>query len=118
MKGRQRGVTLLGLIVASFFVAVAALLGIKVIPEYLEHWQLKRVVKKVAMETHADASVRQIRDSFDKQASVHSINSVTGADLEISKHYGQITVSFAYEKRIPLFSNVSLLLAFRGSSKD
>jgi Tfp pilus assembly protein PilE len=118
MRVRQRGVTLFGLLFASIVVAVAALLAIKVIPEYVEYWQLKKIVKAVASETSGDASARQLRIAFEKHATVNSITSITGEDLDIGKQSGQFIVSFAYEKRIPLFANVTLLMTFRGNSKE
>lgn len=118
MRDRQRGITLFGLLFASVIVAVVALLGIKVIPEYVEHWQLKKIIKKVASEAGNDASIRQIRIAFEKQASVDYVTSITGDNLDISKQQGQLNISFVYEKRIPLFSNVTLLLTFRGNSRE
>jgi hypothetical protein len=38
-------------------------------------------------------------------------------DLEITKEGNEIVVSFAYEKRIPLFYNISVLIDFAGSSR-
>ena len=38
------------------------------------------------------------------------------SQLEISKDGGRIVIEFSYEKRIPLFWNVSLLIDYKGSS--
>lgn len=115
---RQRGVTLTGLLGAAFLVAILALLGMKVVPEYMEYRAIVSAAKKVAADADASASVSQIRAAFDRQANVDYITSITGADLDITKEAGRIVVSFSYEKRIPLFANVSLLLDFSGSSKE
>ena len=48
MKSRQRGVTLSGLLMGAFVVAMLALLGMKVIPEYMEHRTIVSAIKKVA----------------------------------------------------------------------
>lgn len=61
-------------------------------------------------------SVQQIRADFDKYLEVNYVEGISGADLDISKEGGKIVVSFEYEKRIPLFANVSLLIDFKGSS--
>lgn len=118
MKRQQRGVTLSGLLMAAFVVAILALLGMKVFPEYMEHRQIVAAIKKVAAGTDANASVRQIRDAFDRQANVDYISAITAADLEITKEGGSVVISFGYEKRIPLFANVSLLLDFTGTSRE
>lgn len=118
MKTRQLGVTLSGLLGGAFVVAILALLGMKVFPEYMEHRAIASAVKKVASGAAPESSVRQIRDAFDRQANVDYISAITGADLEITKEAGTIVVSYSYEKRIPLVANVSLLLDFTGSSRN
>jgi len=116
MKTRQLGVTLTGLLGGAFVVAILALLGMKVVPEYIEHRAVSTAVKKVASGAAPESSVKQIRDAFDRQANVDYISAITGNDLEITKEAGTIVVSYSYEKRIPLVANVSLLLDFTGSS--
>lgn len=118
MKARQLGVTLSGLLAGAFVVAMVALLGMKVFPEYMEHRQIVSAVKKVATDARPESSVRQVRDAFDRQANVDYITAINGADLDVTKEGGTIVVSFAYEKRVPLFANVSLLLDFTGSSRE
>lgn len=118
MKARQLGVTLSGLLAGAFVVAMVALLGMKVFPEYMEHRQIVSAVKKVAADARPESSVRQVRDAFDRQANVDYISAIAGADLDVTKEGGTIVVSFAYEKRVPLFANVSLLLDFTGSSRE
>lgn len=118
MKTGQGGMTLAGLLVGAFVVAAGALLGMKVVPEYLEHRQILGAIKKVAADAGAETSVRQVRDAFDRQANVDYITAIAGTDLEIVREGGVIVISFAYEKRVPLFANVSLLLDFTGSSRE
>lgn len=118
MKARQRGVTLSGLLAGAFVVAVVALLGMKVFPEYMEHRAIASAVQKVAAGAAPESSVRQVREAFDRQANVDYISAITGADLEVTKEGGTIVVAYSYEKRIPLFANVSLILDFTGSSRD
>lgn len=115
---QQRGISLSGLLVALFVVALLALLGMKVVPEYIEYRQIVASLKKVTAAAGPETTVKQIRDAFDRQANVDYITSISGADLDVTKEGGKIVVSFAYEKRIPLFGNVSLLLDFSGSSKE
>ncbi len=118
MKARQRGVTLSGLLAGAFVVAMLALLGLKVFPEYMEHRAIASAVKKVASAATAESSVRQVREAFDRQANVDYITAITGADLDVTKEGGAIVVAYSYEKRIPLFANVSLILDFTGSSRE
>ncbi|MGA8879275.1 MAG: DUF4845 domain-containing protein [Azonexus sp.] len=38
--------------------------------------------------------------------------------LDISKEGGKIVASFDYDKRIPLFANVSLVINYKGSTAN
>lgn len=117
MKRRQTGVGLSGLLVAAVLVAVTALLGMKVVPEVIEYFQVVKTVHKVAQDPNATSSVSAARAAFDRQANIDNITSISGADLEITKENEQLVLSFEYERRIHLFGIVSLLLDFQGSSK-
>lgn len=110
--------SLSGLLGYAIVIAIVALLVMKVAPEYYEHRQIVGAVKKVVANAKPDSSVKQIRDAFDRQANVDYISAIDSNQLDISKEGGRIVVSFAYEKRIPLVANVSLLLDFKGSSQE
>ena len=60
----------------------------------------------------------EIRNIYDGYANVDHIETITAADLDISKEGNQVVISFEYEKRIPLFLNVSLLIEFQSSSSE
>ncbi len=118
MKRRQTGVSLSGLLISAVVLAVAALLVMKIAPEVIEYLQIVRAVKKVAQDPSASASVSEARKSFDQQATVDNISAIAGQDLHITKEGERVVISFAYERRVHLFGNVSLLLEFQGSSQD
>lgn len=118
MSRNQRGLTLMGLIMSALVVAVVSIFGMRVVPFYVEHWQLRTVVKKLVEAAGPESNVAQLRENFERQARVDSITSIKATDLVISKEAGRIVISYAYEKRIPLFANATLLLLFRGSSRE
>ena len=111
----QRGVALSGLLVWGVIIAVVALLGMKVGPEYLEYYKVLKACKVVAGASSGQ-TVTDIRKAFDRQADIDTIKVIKGTDLEVSKDGNDIVVGFAYESRIPLFLNISLLIDFQGSS--
>jgi Domain of unknown function (DUF4845) len=117
MKKKQLGVTLTGLMVSSVIIAILALLGLKVVPEYMEYGKVLSAIKKIGNNSNASTSVADVRKAYDRQADVDYISAVKGEDLDVSKDGGVIVISFAYEKRVPLVANVSLLLDFEGSSQ-
>ncbi|MFT3960189.1 DUF4845 domain-containing protein [Propionivibrio sp.] len=111
----QRGVTLSGLIVWGVVIALVAILGMRVVPDVIDYYKIKKIVASTAMNA-SGKTVPEIRAIFDKYADVDSIQTIKGTDLDISKEGNEVVVAFAYEKRISLFHNVSLLIDFQGSS--
>ncbi len=118
MKRKQAGVSLSGLLVSAVLIATIALLGMRVIPHVIEYFQIVKAVKSVSNDPNARASVADVRKAFDRHATVDNISAITPQDLEITKEGNDVVISFAYEKRVPLFGNVSLLLDFQGSSRQ
>lgn len=115
----QRGVSLNGLLIGAVIFALLALLTMKVLPEWIEYGKILKVVKATAADSSLkEAPVGQVRVSFEKRADIDVIKSVTAQDLEISKDGGDLVISFAYTKKVPLFANVSLVFDFEGSSAE
>ncbi len=61
-------------------------------------------------------TVPEIRQAFGKYLEIEHIKTISPADLDIFKEENRLIIAFAYERRIPLVANVSLLIDFRGSS--
>ncbi|RJG27113.1 DUF4845 domain-containing protein [Massilia cavernae] len=109
----QRGISLVGLI---FVLAILGALGIfamKTIPAFAEYSAAKDAIK---LAKKAGGSPQEMRMWFDKNADVNDIDAISGRDLVVSKETGDTEISFAYEKRIPLVANASLLLEFEGTT--
>ena len=115
MEKNQRGVALASLLFWGVIVVLIAVLGMKVGPEYLDYYKIIKSVKSISSES-SGKTVPEIRAAFDKYADVNYLATIKGTDLDISKEDNSIVIAFAYERRIPLFFNVSLLIDFEGSS--
>lgn len=112
---RQRGLTLTGMILWCIVIALVVITGMRVVPSATEYYKILKDVKAVAGSS-AGKTVPEIRKAFDRYADVDHVKDITSADLEISKDGNGVVISFSYEKRIPLFANVSLLIDYQGSS--
>jgi hypothetical protein len=104
-----------GLLSWGVVIAVVAMLGIRVAPEYLTYFKIVKAVKAVALNS-SGKTVPEIRASFAKYLEVEHVSTITPADLDISKEGNDVVIAFAYESRIPLISNISLLIDFEGST--
>ena len=109
----QRGISLTGLI---FVLAIVGFIGVtasKVFPAVLEYKSSSDAIKAAKA---TGGTVIEMRQAFDRAADINRIDSITGKDLIISKETGDTEVSFAYQKKIPLFANASLLLDFAATT--
>jgi Tfp pilus assembly protein FimT len=111
----QRGVSLSGLLVAGVIVAIVAVLGMKIVPDVIEYFQVKSTINAIAHDGNL-ASVADVRNAFNRYADIDQISSVNGNDLEVVKSGSGFAVSIAYERRIHLFGPASLVLDFEASS--
>ncbi len=115
--GRQSGLTLIGLLFWGILVAMVALVVIRVLPTLNEFTTIQRAVKKLAQES--PGTVPEIRAAFERQRNIeYSISSIDGKDLQITKENDKIVIRFAYDKEIPLFEPVFLLIKYAGEGRS
>lgn len=112
-RSAQRGITFLGLLFVGIVVAVSGVVGAQAFPTYVEYMAIKKAVDRAA----AGNSVVEIRSSFDKSAAIDDIQSIRGADLEVTKEGDKVVVKFAYDREIHLAGPAWLVLKYEGRSK-
>jgi type II secretory pathway pseudopilin PulG len=111
--GREAGVSLSGLIVVLAVLGAVALVAMKVFPAWVEYRAIKNAI--VAAKAAGNGN-REMQQAFARNAEINNITSIGSRDLVITRDNGQADISFAYEKRIPLAGNVSLLIDFAGTT--
>lgn len=118
LRKLQRGITLSGLFIALFIVIVAALLGMKLIPPYMEFATARNAIQAIAKDRVGTTTPQEIRRAFDNRATIDDITAIKAADLDITKEGGEIVISFAYRKEVPLFANLGVYMDFAASSNN
>lgn len=113
---RQRGVTLFGLVFWAIVVGAVAYIGLRIFPTVNEYLTIKRTIEKVAAAS--PSTVAEVRAAFDRQKDIeYSIETISGADLEVSKENDRLVIAFAYDKEIALYGPVYLLIKYEGRSR-
>ncbi|QJD88696.1 DUF4845 domain-containing protein [Duganella dendranthematis] len=113
MHKRQQGISLVGLIVVLAALGFVLMLGLKIVPTYMEYRAIKNAI---ATAKATGGGVIEIQKSFDASATAGYISSISSRDLIIEKNNGETDISFAYEKKIPLVGPASLLLEYEGTT--
>lgn len=110
---REAGVSLTGLIFVLAVLGVAVVFAFKLIPAYMEYNAVKDAVVRAK---EAGGTPREMQVAFDKSAGINDVSAIRGRDLVITRDGGEPQISFAYEKRVPLMGNVSLVIDYAGST--
>jgi hypothetical protein len=114
MIKKQRGLSLISLIIVSVVLIGVAVVGMKVVPSVIEYYTVMKHIKTIA--NSGATTVAEVRNAYDRQSTVDETPSITGADLEVTKEGSQLVISFEYVKKIPIAGNVSILIDYAGSS--
>jgi hypothetical protein len=114
-RATQRGVSLSGLMMWGFVIVVFAMTGMKVTPDVIEYFKIKKAIAAIAQDGKL-ASVTDVQNAFDRYANIDQISAINGKDLEVSKEGNAFVVSVAYERRIKMFGPVSVVLDFEAST--
>ncbi|HVY05105.1 MAG TPA: DUF4845 domain-containing protein [Burkholderiales bacterium] len=114
---RQRGVTFVGMLFIAALIIVAAIIGLKLVPAYIEFATVTNILRDVARSPEArSGNVKDIQTSFRKHAQIDGIETVKAEDLEVDKDGDQVVIRANYSTKIKLVGNLSACIDFAASS--
>lgn len=110
---RQSGMTLIGLLTVLFLIGFFALLTLKILPIYLEHFKVVSSLESLQQTPDlADEPRRKIVDLLNRRLDINMVENVHPEDIEVHKEDGIVTVSVVYSVEKPLFGNLSVIADF------
>lgn len=113
----QRGMSFFGLIIMIAFGISLVLIGVKLVPPYIEYFTVKKILSAIQADpSFSTWSPAEIRNSFDRRAAIDYQNAVEAKDLDITKVDGETVVSVEYSQKIFIAGNVSACLDFEAST--
>lgn len=115
---KQQGISLSGLMIWSFVLILVSIVGMKLIPAYIENATIKRTLLAVATESNLRTNNQEIRQSFNRRASIDNIKAINGQDIVIDKKSDKVVLSANYSVKIPLLANISLYIDFTAASNQ
>ena len=110
--GKQRGVSLTGLIITLAVLGFIAVMAAKLMPAYVEYFTVKKMFAAMEQAGDLKGTVRDIRRSFDTRNAIEDVKSVKGEDLEITKEGGETVITATWSTKVSMVSNVSACLDF------
>ena len=116
LRSRQRGLTLFGLMFWAILIGFLAYVLVRVLPTINEYVTIQRAVEKIAATQ--PATVADARQAFDRQRDLeYSISAITSKDLQVTKENDKVVIAFAYNKEVPIYGPVFILIKYEGRSK-
>ena len=115
---KQQGISLSGLMIWSFVLILVSIVGMKLIPAYIENATIKRTLLSIATESNLRTNNEEIRQSFNRRASIDNIKAINGQDIVIDKKSDKVVLSTNYSVKIPLLANISLYIDFTAASNQ
>ena len=114
---RQSGVTFVGMVLIAGLIVFVAIIGLKLIPAYIEYATVVNHLRDIAHSPDArGASPRDIQNMFKKRAQIDAIETVKAEDIEVDKEGDQVVLRAVYSTKIKLFGNLSACIDFAPSS--
>ncbi len=114
---KQRGVTMIGWIFLLIPMAITLYAAIRVAPVYMNYYKLVSAMEKTATQLEVDEAIspQSIRATLGRQFNTGYVDAVTPAEIDVQRGDGVWTMTADYEKTVPLFGNMHLLMAFKKS---
>jgi len=113
---RQRGLSLLGLIVTLGLVGFFGILAARLLPAYVEYWSVRKIFAAMEKNGETNGPPLDIRRAYDRRNAIEDVRDVQGRDLEIRREGGDTMVSAEWSVKVPLVANISACIDFAAST--
>ena len=115
MRRTQLGLTMIGFLFVAAVVLVVALLAFRMIPAYIEWYTIQKALDSTIKEV-SEPTLPAIRRAMDRKLSADYADAIQAKDVEVTRQGNVITASVSWQRKLPLVSNVSLVLDFDASA--
>lgn len=111
-RHRQGGMTFIGYLLLFGLLGLVVMVGLRLLPAYLEYFKVSSAVESVASESTAETTNADIRRAIAARFQVDGVRTIGSRDIAMSRAGGVLTLTAAYEYRTPVFGNVDAVVKF------
>ena len=109
--GKQRGMTVIGMLLLIVVIAFIALIAMKVVPMYIQLFTVKSTIESIRKEPQlAQMSPMDIQNAIQKRFDIGYVDNITARDLKIRNDRGGRVLDLVYEDERDLFYGLSVVL--------
>jgi hypothetical protein len=111
-RSRQRGITLLGLLILATLVGIVGLAGIKIVPMYIMDLKLSKALEGISEDLNGkEVSPQSIQYALAKRFSVEDVN-LPKDSIKVAPSKNGFAVRIQYENRASYLGDVWLMVIF------
>ena len=116
-RKRQRGISFLGLVALVAILGFAAVIGLKLIPIYMDSWKISKVMNAVISDPDIKSQTRrEVVESMLKRLDIDAVEAVNYTNykesMTVSKQRNDTTINIYYRVETPLIGNLYLVAEF------
>ena len=110
-NGRQRGMTVIGMLLLIVVIAFVALIGMKVVPMYIQYFSIKSTIENVRKEPLlAQMTTPDIQTAIQKRFDIGYVDNISARDLKIRNERNGRVLDLIYQDERSLFYGLYVVL--------
>ncbi len=117
LRKRQRGMSFLGLVAIVGILGFSFVIGLKLIPIYMDSWKIDGIMNAVISEAGIKEQSRQeVINTMLKRLDIDAVEAVNYRNykeaLTVTKRKNNMTINIFYRVETPLIGNLTLVAEF------
>ncbi|MBL8246927.1 MAG: DUF4845 domain-containing protein [Candidatus Competibacter sp.] len=109
--GRQRGLTVIGMLLLIVVLGFMALIAMKVIPMYIQYFTIKSTIENIRKEPQlAQMGLAEIQTALQKRFDIGYVDKITAKDIKLRNDRNGRVLDLVYEDDQPLFYGLHVVL--------
>lgn len=109
---RQRGITVLGLLILLSFLGVFVYAAMRLTPVFLEYMNVAKGMENLKSEVGSGANAASVRRTLEKHFDIDDVHSITAKDVDVTRDGQDLQVHIAYDAFTPFIANVGFVAHF------
>jgi hypothetical protein len=109
---QQSGLSMIGFLFVVVVALVVTVVGFRVMPAYIEYFSVRTALSQSLADLQDVQNATELRKAFQRRADAGYIASVNSRDIDYGKSGNRWVASLAWTRKLPLVSNISLLIEF------
>jgi len=108
---RQRGMTVIGMLLLIIVIAFVALIAMKVVPMYVQYFSIKSTIESIRKEPQvAQMSAQDIQNAIQKRFDIGYVDNIMARDFKIRNDRNGRVLDLVYQDERTLFYGLSVVL--------